>query len=424
VKELEAHVSNSFREFLFPLDHPRLATFRGMNPRDFAKAMSAVPQVRELIGDWPRRAAEHYNGITCDGHCEHGLYPVQQEGAPTASMVAAAEALLSVLDEASRARLRHPIDATEWRKWSNPEFLINDHGLRLDDLDERVRNAVLAVMEASLSAQGYALARDCMRMNAFLGELTHMQSILNEWSYNFLLFGEPSATAPWGWSLYGHHLALNCFVCAGQMVISPVFMGAEPNLFDAGPYAGKRLFDAHEKLGLAFMRTLDTQLRAQATIYTGVDDPKVPAGRITAGDQWHVGGAFHDNAIVPYEGVAGAALNASQRKQLMDLAAVFLDYLPSNPRQHKLQQIERHLDRTHWSWCGRHGDDDPFYYRIQSPVTMLEFDHHAGIWLTNQQPAKCHIHTVIRTPNGNDYGKDLLRQHYEQTHPGRAPGRA
>jgi len=27
-----------------------------------------------------------------------------------------------------------------------------------------------------------------------------------------------------------------------------------------------------------------------------------------------------------------------------------------------------------------------------------------------------HIHAVVRTPNGNDYGKDLLRQHYEQ-HP-------
>ena len=24
-----------------------------------------------------------------------------------------------------------------------------------------------------------------------------------------------------------------------------------------------------------------------------------------------------------------------------------------------------------------------------------------------------HIHTVVRTPNGNDYGKDLLRQHYQ-----------
>jgi hypothetical protein len=28
-------------------------------------------------------------------------------------------------------------------------------------------------------------------------------------------------------------------------------------------------------------------------------------------------------------------------------------------------------------------------------------------------PNRAHIHTVIRTPNGNDYGFDLLRQHYE-----------
>jgi hypothetical protein len=53
---------------------------------------------------------------------------------------------------------------------------------------------------------------------------------------------------------------------------------------------------------------------------------------------------------------------------------------------------------------------------------MVEFDHHAGIWLMNQMPAKCHIHTVVRTPNGNDYGKDLLRQHYARVHPGSAPG--
>jgi hypothetical protein len=25
-----------------------------------------------------------------------------------------------------------------------------------------------------------------------------------------------------------------------------------------------------------------------------------------------------------------------------------------------------------------------------------------------------HVHSVVRTPNGNDYGKDLLRLHYEK----------
>ncbi len=34
-------------------------------------------------------------------------------------------------------------------------------------------------------------------------------------------------------------------------------------------------------------------------------------------------------------------------------------------------------------------------------------------WRIRRSPFKEHIHTVMRTPNGNDYGKDLLRQHYE-----------
>jgi len=29
-------------------------------------------------------------------------------------------------------------------------------------------------------------------------------------------------------------------------------------------------------------------------------------------------------------------------------------------------------------------------------------------------PNLAHVHTVVRTPNGNDYGRDLLRQHREQ----------
>ena len=59
-----------------------------------------------------------------------------------------------------------------------------------------------------------------------------------------------------------------------------------------------------------------------------------------------------------------------------------------------------------------------FYYRIHSPVVLIEFDHLKGIALDSDTPTREHIHTVVRTPNGNDYGKDLLRQHYAQhSHP-------
>jgi hypothetical protein len=55
-----------------------------------------------------------------------------------------------------------------------------------------------------------------------------------------------------------------------------------------------------------------------------------------------------------------------------------------------------------------------FYYRIHSPVILIEFDHQRGVALRSDKPSRNHIHTVVRTPNGNDYGKDLLRLHHEQ----------
>jgi hypothetical protein len=76
----------------------------------------------------------------------------------------------------------------------------------------------------------------------------------------------------------------------------------------------------------------------------------------------------------------------------------------------------RHISGTHFSWIGSSGPTDPFYYRIHSPVILIEFDHHSGVALDNALPEKFHVHTLVRTPNGNDYGKDLLRQHYEHFH--------
>ena len=78
-----------------------------------------------------------------------------------------------------------------------------------------------------------------------------------------------------------------------------------------------------------------------------------------------------------------------------------------------LHEIERRLDETRFCWIGGVTEDDTFYYRIQSPVILIEFDQHSGVFLANQDPARFHIHTIVRSPNGNDYGIDLLRLHYE-----------
>jgi hypothetical protein len=236
--------------------------------------------------------------------------------------------------------------------------------------------------------------------------------VLGEWSYIFCLFGEPSPTEPWGWQFFGHHLALNCFVIKGQMTLTPAFWGAEPVYADHGPFKGVRLFQDEEREGLALMRSLSREQRQRAIVAHSMVGGDLPEGRRHFADNLNLGGAFQDNRIVPYEGLRADNMTPAQQRHLMDLVQRYLLSLPPGPLNARITEIERHLKETHFCWIGGTGESNPFYYRIQSPVIFIEFDHHAGVFLTNAEPAKFHVHTIVRTPNGNDYGVDLLRLHY------------
>jgi len=200
------------------------------------------------------------------------------------------------------------------------------------------------------------------------------------------------------------------------MVVTPAFFGAEPAFADSGAYEGLSLFDDEERAGLALMTSLSRAQQARAIVYHSMMGGDLPEGRRHFADNLHLGGAYQDNRVVPYEGLPGAELTAEARRRLTDLTAAYLAYLPDGPRDARLEDFERHVDATHFCWIGGTGEADPFYYRIQSPVVFIEFDHHAGVFLTNETPQRFHVHTIVRTPNGNDYGIDLLRQHYAQAH--------
>ena len=123
-----------------------------------------------------------------------------------------------------------------------------------------------------------------------------------------------------------------------------------------------------------------------------------------------MGGAFHDNRIIPQEGIPSTSLTPTQSTLLHSIILAFHELHPPTALQSRLEEIQRHWNETYFSWIGGYGDEDPYYYRVQSPVLCLEFDHHCGIFLMNSEPAKCHIHTVQRMPNGGDYGREVLRR--------------
>ncbi len=403
-----------FRQYLFPPDHPRLAEPRGLDPYAYRLAAQTKGTFTgNLVAGWTPLYRNEFRGISEDGTVRTGVHPLgparADEAAPVPAMVAAAHEFLSRLDNDSRSRVMYPVDAVEWQTWANPEFMQFDTGLRLEFQPPAVREQALALVRASLSPEGYDLVHTMMLINGFLGEIVGLESILNEFSYNFALYGRPDLQAPWGWQLYGHHCAVNCLVVEGRMVLSPVFLGAEPNEVDDGPHAGVATFAERIELGLALMAALPPELRRRATTYDQMVDPAMPPGRVHPGDERHLAGAFQDNRIIPYEGILVTDMPMTAQELVRAIADQFVALLPSGPRAARLREIRDQLPDTRFSWIGGHLPGDVFYYRIQSPVLIAELDHHCGVFLDYDTPMPFHIHTVLRTPHGNDYGRALVR---------------
>ena len=263
-------------------------------------------------------------------------------------------------------------------------------------------------MRASLSENGFETVKTLMWINAFLGETIDLANIMNEASYNMAIYGQPSTTQTWGWQLFGHHLALNCVVDGERMTLSPAFLGAEPSLIRDSPIGPVDVFGERIAHARSLMAGLTADQQHAARSYEEMVDPAMPHGRLHPGDERHLGGCFQDNRVVSYEGILVADLADAAQRELSAIVAAFIDHLPAGVARARLREIESRYDETWFSWIGGWGADDPFYFRIQSPVVMLELDHHCGVFLSNRTPAQFHVHTGIRTPNGGDYG-GLLR---------------
>lgn len=404
----------SFRQHIPPKNTTRSKELAVSDAYQWAENRCREPFIKDWSESWLRKWNEPFKGVTTDGHVRSGLFRLasecQSEEVPIRAMVQAADGLTRILSESQRDALNYPIEAPEWRSWMNPEIYIFHHGIRLEEVNDEVAIAVHDILRASLSPGGYTKVRGCMEINKFLGELVDGRKVLNEKSYNFLLFGKPSLTTPWGWQLYGHHLCMNCFVIGSQMVISPVFMGAEPNIIDFGPEKGLVLFSDQESTAIALMNSLDDEIRGQVCISTELKGPSIPSWRYHLADQRHVGGAFQDNRIMPYEGYIVGQMSSHQQYLVRQLLHLGLNYLHEAVLQKRLAEISDYWGETYFCWIGGFGPNDAFYYKIHSPVIMMEFDHHSGVFLNNKTPMPFHIHTSVRTPNGNDYGKELLNQ--------------
>ncbi len=343
-----------------------------------------------------------YRGVIAGGQIEKGLFKIESTGVSTEPIVSAAETFLGGLTDDQRQRTTFPVDDLEWRKWDNRHSPPRQ-GVSFKEMTDDQRKHAFALLQASLSAKGLRLSQDIMKLNGTLAELANNYEEYGEWLYWITVMGRPSKTEPWGWQLDGHHLVINYFVLGDQVVMSPVFIGSEPIRATSGKFAGTEVLQEEQNKGLALLRSLDGSQKIQAVLSVS----KTGNNALSQ--------AYQDNLDLDFAGIPASRFDEKQRNQLLGLIQLFV---ANNREAHaniKMDEVARYLDRTYFAWIGGDTDSSVFYYRIHSPVILIEFDHQNRVApFRSREPSREHIHAVVRTPNGNDYGKDLLRQHYER----------
>jgi hypothetical protein len=190
-----------------------------------------------------------------------------------------------------------------------------------------------------------------------------------------------------------------------QVVMTPHFLGSEPVRATSGKYKGLVILQQEQNDGLEMLRSLSGAQRQKAVLSFS----KTGNNNLTE--------AFKDNVVLDYAGIQASNLAAPARRRLVDLVHLYVSNMDEGHARVKMDEVGRHIDNTWFAWIGGTEAESVFYYRVQSPVILIEFDHQRPANLAKfatdpKKPTQQHVHCVVRTPNGNDYGKDLLRQHY------------
>ena len=79
--------------------------------------------------------------------------------------------------------------------------------------------------------------------------------------------------------------------------------------------------------------------------------------------------------MLDYAGIRASELSARQQQQHGRACRPVRRQHGRGHAKVKMDEVRRHLDDTCFAWIGGTEADSVFYYRIHSPVILIEFDH-------------------------------------------------
>jgi hypothetical protein len=329
-------------------------------------------------------------------------------------IAASAQALLATLDDAGRAKVQFRFDdAAQKTRWSNlPSGIFQRVGLRMGDLTPAQKAAVMTLLSAALSRDGYQKVLDIMRGDEVLRQTDGGNGprggppnggppggagggrgapgrngrggpgggpAFGDAEYYLAFLGAPSVTAPWMLQFGGHHLAINLTLGGSQASMTPSLPAAQPAKYTFEGQTIRPLGNEHDK-AFALINALTPTQRSQAILNYRVADLVLGPGQ--------------DGRTIQPEGIRASDLSASQQTTLLGLAQEWAGIVTDAFAGPRMAEIRANLPQTYFAWSGPITDGSAAYFRIQGPTLVIEYAPQGGV---------DHIHTIYRDPT-NDYG--------------------
>lgn len=314
----------------------------------------------------------------------------EPQAAPTARIVAAAQAFLATLDDAGRAAVQFPADSPQRANWSNlPTGIFVRSGLRMGDLNEPQHDALMALLAGAFSPDGYRKVMDIVQGDQTLstegggrggrGRGGRGGPSFGEAEYYVAFVGAPSETGRWTLQFGGHHLAINLTLAGSRATLAPSHTGAQPTNFT---FEGRTIRPLGDEVDLAFalIGSLDASQQGEAILGSRVADLVLGPGQ--------------DGRTIQPEGLRASDLSASQRETLVELIGEWAGIANDAYAGPRMEEIRSNLDATWFAWSGPTSPGSAAYFRVQGPTLVIEYAPQGGT---------DHIHTIYRNPT-NDYG--------------------
>jgi hypothetical protein len=269
-------------------------------------------------------------------------------------------------------------------------------GLTIKDMTSAQRALAHALLASGMSQKGYVKAVTIMSLDQVLKDMEQGKGPTRDPElYYFTIFGQPGDHQTWGWRVEGHHVSLNFTIVNGKGVAAtPAFLGANPAEVREGPRKGLRILGEEEDMGRKLIKSLNDDQRK-----TAVFEKEAPKDIVTSNARKAM---IKDPVGIPY-----SQLNDEQKHLLVELVGDYADRHRPDIAANDLKRINAAgWDKVLFAWAGGLEPGEKHYYRVQGPTFLIEFD--------NTQNNANHIHSVWRDMTGDDFGEDLLLEHYQQ----------